>query len=542
MVNLLRQGREEDLWQMCCGFLDLPLERVMAIQRRLLMEQISLLGHCRLGAKLLHGHIPDSVEAFRKLVPLTNYTDYMPDLPEKRVQSLPARPLFWQHSSGRTGEYGAKWVPLTAAFCDHLARTLLGLAILSGCRERNVVSRLSEKPRMVYAVAPQPYTSGTLVRILDRAFPIRCLPNLEVAEALSFEDRVREGLQLALAEGIDGFGGLSLALVAVGERMAMRKNGQKPALPSDLRALLRLATGTVRSRLAGRPLLPRDLWRVKGITSGGTDSLVLRDRIRELWGRYALDTYTCTEGGVVATQAWDYGGMTFIPDLNFLEFLPEAEIETMKDNPNHQPGTLLLDEVRSGESYEIVLTNFHGGALVRYRMGDIIRIISLENSVLGFKQPQIAFDRRADDLIDLGGYIRVTERTLWLAINTSGVAYVDWVAKKETGSHPLLHIYLELADGTRAHEATLARKLYQELAKLDDRVNATQLYEGFEKMLDTLPVRVHFLPAGAFAHYTECQRKRGADLAHLKPPHINPADETMTALVQRDVPAGEHAS
>lgn len=530
MVSLLRQGREEELWQMCCGFLDLTLDGFMAIQRRLLMEQIGLLGSCRLGSHLFRGHIPTSVDEYRAIVPLTSYADYLPDLPAKRLDVLPARPLLWQHSSGRTGEYGAKWVPLTPVFCDHLARILLGLAILSGCRQRYVVSRLPEYPKMVYAVAPRPYTSGTLVHVLDREFPIHTLPELEVAERLSFEDRVRVGLQMALAEGIDGFGGLSLALVSVGERLAQRRKGEKSPLPHDVRALFRLASGTIRSRLAGRPLLPRDLWKVKGITSGGTDSAVLRDRIHELWGRYALDTYTCTEGGIIATQAWDYRGMTFIPDLNFLEFLPESENRNPETSSTHPPKTLLLDEVRAGETYEMVLTNFHGGALVRYRMGDLVRITSLEDAELGIHLPQMSFERRADDLIDLGGYIRVTERSLWTALNNCEVAYEDWVAVKEPGAQPLLHVHLELKNGTRPAEASLARALYGELMKLDDRVDAAGLYEGFEKMLGVLPVKVDFLPSGAFAGYTARQRQRGVDLAHLKPLHINPAQDTIASL------------
>jgi len=42
-IDLMRQGRKEELWQMCCGFLDLSLEQFMTIQKRLLLEQIELL-------------------------------------------------------------------------------------------------------------------------------------------------------------------------------------------------------------------------------------------------------------------------------------------------------------------------------------------------------------------------------------------------------------------------------------------------------------------------------------------------------------------
>jgi hypothetical protein len=70
-AELLRQGRPEELWQLCCGFIDLSIEQFMDIQKRLLLEQITLLSKCELGRQLLGGITPTSVEEFRAKVPLT---------------------------------------------------------------------------------------------------------------------------------------------------------------------------------------------------------------------------------------------------------------------------------------------------------------------------------------------------------------------------------------------------------------------------------------------------------------------------------------
>ena len=70
-VELLQQGRNEELWQMCCGFLSLNLEQFMAIQKRLLLEQIELLNRCTLGKKIMRGAKPQTVEEFQEQVPLT---------------------------------------------------------------------------------------------------------------------------------------------------------------------------------------------------------------------------------------------------------------------------------------------------------------------------------------------------------------------------------------------------------------------------------------------------------------------------------------
>ena len=90
-VELLRQGRNEELWQMCCGFLSLNINEFMDIQKRLLLQQLELLNNCPLGKKIMRGARPKTVEEFRQLVPLTTYKDYCPELLEKREDVLPAK-------------------------------------------------------------------------------------------------------------------------------------------------------------------------------------------------------------------------------------------------------------------------------------------------------------------------------------------------------------------------------------------------------------------------------------------------------------------
>ena len=132
----------------------------------------------------------------------------------------------------------------------------------------------------------------------------------------------------------------------------------------------------------------------------GTDSAVYKRKVEDLWGRAPLDVYGNTETVVIAAQTWDYDSMVFFPNLNFLEFIPEDESTKWYLDQSYQPKTVLLDEVKAGESYEVVITNFHGGALVRYKLGDIVRIIALRNEKLGINIPQMVFERRALDFID----------------------------------------------------------------------------------------------------------------------------------------------
>ncbi|OGO18450.1 MAG: hypothetical protein A2Z15_02800 [Chloroflexi bacterium RBG_16_50_11] len=527
-IELLRQGRNEELWQMCCGFLTLNIDEFMEIQKDLLLQQLQLLSGSPFGKKIMRGVSPQTIEEFRSLVPLTTYDDYCPELLEKREDVLPAKPEMWAHSSGRSGDYPCKWVPLSSAYVQQLSKILCGIGIMSCCKDWGDIPRIPHKLRLLYSVAPRPYISGTLADVLRMQMPLKYLPSLEKAEKLSYEERIAAGFKQGLNEGLDYFFGLSLVLVKVGEKL--RESSRKINILRYLYqpgALWRLSRALIRSRLAGRPILPKDIWSLKGIIGSGVDSWVYKDKIRELWGKTPLDVYSCTEGGIIATQTWDYQGMTFVPNLNFLEFIPEDEFMKWQMDRSYKMKTLLLDEVQPGESYEIVITSFHGGSLVRYRIGDMVTITSLSNSKLGINIPQMAFERRVDDVIDFV-FVRLTERAVWQAIEKTGVPYNDWIAFRNVGDTGL-RILIEPGSGVNISEADLSQAIYNELTKPDE--NAKTLIPGeYANMMD-FKVHVSYLPQGTFNKYTAQRQAEGADLAHLKPPHINPSDRVLSILL-----------
>ncbi|GAI88767.1 unnamed protein product, partial [marine sediment metagenome] len=44
---------------------------------------------------------------------------------------------------------------------------------------------------------------------------------------------------------------------------------------------------------------------------------------------------------------------------------------------------------------------------------------------------------RCDDILDIGGFFRFTEKTLWQAIENTGIGYNMWTARKEVhGNDP----------------------------------------------------------------------------------------------------------
>jgi hypothetical protein len=532
-IELLRQGRKEDLWQMCCGFIDLSLDQVMTMQKRLLLEQIELLKSCELGRRVMRGAMPETVEEFREQVPLTTYAEYLPDLAQKREDILPARVARWVRTSGYTGEYNVKWVPMAEDFLCEYQKAAIGVGLFGLCNGRGDTSKVKEHLKMLYMVGPPEYASGLGVDLTQQALNYDLLPS-NAAELVSFQEKIQAGFKEALYRGLDGFGGLSSVLVAVGEqlRQQSRRIGIRSLL-SRPNALFRVTRALVKSKLARRPMLPKDLWSVKVIGGGGADCAIFGKRVKELWGRRPLETYGGTEGGIYAAQTWDYEGMTFFPNLNFFEFVPEREWFKWQLDHSYQPKTVLLDEVKAGENYEIVITNFHGGALVRYRIGDMIRVTSLRNEKLGIDIPQMVFHSRADELIDITGFGHLTERLIWEAIEGTGILYTDWIARKEVvGDKPILHLYLELKDNFIASEQAVAAAIYEELVKLDN-VYHYSIYSAYgipEALLGLKPVEVTFLRQGAFSSYIAQRQAEGAALGHLKPPHINPSDKVLSQL------------
>lgn len=338
------------------------------------------------------------------------------------------------------------------------------------------------------------------------------------------------GFKEAIPGGLDYFFGLSIVLTEIGNKF-VQSSGHLDIQPylRNPRALFRLTRALINSRLEGRSVLPKDIWRIRGIITSGLDSSVFKEKIKEYWGRYPLDVYANTEGTIIASQTWDYEGMTFIPNLNFLEFIPEQEHFKWQLNHKYQPKTVLLDEVNPGECYEIVITNFHGGSLTRYRVGDIIRIMSLRNENLGIDIPQMAFERRADDLLDFAT-IRLSEKTIWQAIENIGLPYADWIAFKIPGDLTL-QLLIEPKDDVRIDEIELERSLYNQIMKQEIEAFATSQIHQDAIKTTKLEIKVSLLPRGAFAKYIMERRAQGADVAHLKPPHVNPNPQVLSSFL-----------
>jgi hypothetical protein len=332
-----------------------------------------------------------------------------------------------------------------------------------------------------------------------------------------------------MKQGLDYFYGLSIILVRMGEQFEEQQPGSSKFSKEMLnpRVLWRMIKAVVATKINNKPLLPRDIWKLKGIMSGGTDTGIYREKIEYYWGKQPMEGFACTEGGTMAMQTYNYKGMIFFPDSNFVEFIPIDEAEKSDQDPSYTPRVLLMNELKVGERYELVFTNFHGGVLVRYRIGDVFEMTADGDEEIGTKIPEFMFYARKTDVIDLGTVLRITERDIWTAVEESGVKYTDWVIRKELIDEKLiLHLYIE-----RKGEYSLD----EEAARLkvrDKMLKSLPEYGDYEEILGYDPLKLTWFEESAFSNYMAAQVEAGADMAHIKPPHMQPSDLIMAKLLK----------
>ncbi len=522
--EFFKRASKEEVWKRYCGFLDLDIKGFMQVQTQMLLEQVERVADTPLGRVIMEGRKPTSLSEFRRVVPITSYEDYRPYLADQTAESIAEEPYFWCHSAGRGGHF--KWVPYSRAAYDKVARYGIAAAILSSADRKGEV-RLNPGDKVLVNLAPRPYASGSMFSHLSDYFPYVSVPPFSAAEEPDFKKRTEAAFRSALEQGVDYIFCLSPVLVKIGESFS--EKGKKTRLSTDMlspRALRRYLSAWLRSKLGRRAMVPRDLWQPKGLITFGVDTPVYEREIARQWGCTPYQFYGTTETMVGALQSWNKKALTFVPDTALWEFIPEEEWQKEAQDLAYTPRTVLMDGLKAGKRYELVLTHFDGMPLMRYRIGDVIKVLALEDPETGVKLPQVEFQSRANEVIDLAGLTQIDARTLLQAIVDSGVRFDDWTAKKEyEGEAGYLRLYIELKEP--ADSRVLERKLEARLREMDVD------YRDLEGWLDQRrAVKVRVLEAGTFRRFYETRLREGAALARLKPARINPFQEDVDMLLQ----------
>lgn len=201
--------------------------------------------------------------------------------------------------------------------------------------------------------------------------------------------------------------------------------------------------------------------------------------------------YAATEG-LIGVNLWpEEPSRRYLlcPRSMFCEFLPESSLE--QDDPH----TLLMQEVKEGQNYELVITNASG--LYRYRIGDIVKIVGFHNQC-----PIIEFQYRRGQMLNVRGE-KVSEHLFLAALKKAvsqwpGAQLVDYccaesgiMGDSSGGSDPHYQVFLELK-GVR--NLTEEQRYKLDICLQQD----SAVYKSFRIKGSIGPMRVQLVAPGAF--------------------------------------------
>lgn len=510
----LRKKQYDQIWEEYCGFLDLSLPQYMEIQNRLMIEQIELYANCELGRRIMKGKKPDSVDEFRRIVPLTQYEDYADILLPKVESALPARPMLWIETTWEGGKHPVKVAPYTESMIKCHKSICITIIILATSNKKGHFT-LSGGEKFLYGMAPLPYLTGMIPHLVSSELSVNFLPPIEEAETMSFGQRNKIGFKMGIQKGIDLFFGLSSVILKIGEEFASGDGSGKGInlLRNSPQMNYRLIKAWLKSKRDKTPILPKDIWKLKGLICSGTDTGILKKKIEDYWGVKPLEIFGGTEPACIATETWSKNGLVLFPDVCFYEFIPKSEMEKNLEDPSYVPNTYLLNELVAGNEYELVISNLKGGAFARYRTGDMFRCLSLGNEENGIQLPHFTYIDRGPRFIDIAGFTRISEGTISEALKLSKLDLTEWFAVKEFDEYkrPFLHLYVEV--GSEGIRGALTKDIIKEHLSIYFRyVDAD--YKDLKSLLGIDPLAVSIIPAGTMSKYIDTF---GRNLRRLNP-------------------------
>ena len=517
----LRKESPEEIWQEYCGFLDLSMEEYMQIQKSLLMEQIKLLSSSKLGKRLMKGSIPQSVEEFRRSVPLTHFEDYADTLLLKREDDLPAKPVVWLETTWEGGEFPRKCAPYSKGMLDTYTRNMLSIVVLSAATRKGQY-RVRERGKILYTLAPMPYPTGLFPHLAKGEIDFRFMPPVKEAVSLSFSKQMAKGFEMAVKRGMNQFFGMSSILYYISENLLNSSSGfslKKLAGTSPV-MLFRLLKARYRSRRDNVPMLPRDIFKLEAFVCVGNDSTLYKPDLEKFWGKRPMEIAGGTEPTLIGTETWSQDGLVLFPDVCFYEFIPEKEMHRSLQDPGYVPRTYLMDELSPNQLYELVITVFKGGVFTRYRVGDVYRCLRLQNPGDGLSVPQFEFVDRIPTVIDIGGFTRITKRGIDKVISLSRLPIRHWSALKEYDSekHAYLQMFIEMDDDV-INQTAAADIVKQHLSIYFQYYDED--YIDLKKLINMDPLRISVVPGGSFKAF---EGMRGHPLGAVNPPAADVVD------------------
>jgi hypothetical protein len=209
--------------------------------------------------------------------------------------------------------------------------------------------------------------------------------------------------------------------------------------------------------------------------------------------------------GLIATEAfltiprWNLPGAHPAITSHFLEFLPEGA------GPEE---TLLVDELKEGGRYEIVLTT--GGGLYRYRLGDVVEVVAEAGGL-----PCLRFVGRADRVSDRFGEKLsdgfVTRALQELCAEEELDPTFSLLAPEDENGRTR---YVWYVDSVRESPLPKVSR------KLDEALSENFHYAQCRRLGQLAPAELSLVPPGAALRYLERKGRNGRRLGDVKIPAL----------------------
>ncbi len=511
----LKRRELTQIWQEYCGFLDMDMDQYMEMQHRLLAEQLHLWTTSGLGQRILRGKTITSLEAFRKEMPLTSYEDYADLLLDQSSDLLPEEPLLWIETTWEGLGNAVKRAPYTRGMLENFKHNMIAFVLLSRASKRGDIP-IKPYEKVLHGCAPLPYLSGLIPYVIQDESAFEMVPPMKTAERLSFSEKNKLGFKMGLRTGLDYFFSMGSIAYYISKSLCDMASSGSGGGSHHLspKILWKMMKAKNTAKQENRQILPKDLYDLQSMICSGTDNRCYKDELEAMWGIRPFEVFLGTEPTCIGTETWNRDGMYFFPDGCFYEFIPQAEMLKSFDDKTYVPKTYVMDEVVIGELYELVITNFKGGAFARYRVGDMYRCVALHSVADNTKIPRFEYVDRVPTVIDIGGFTRITENSISRAIALSRLSLQDWIATKEFNEdgHPFLHMYVEMSPQSIATHALSCKILEEHLGIYFKYIDHD--YEDLKKILGMNPLEITIVRCGTFQYF---QEKTGSAIRKMRP-------------------------
>jgi jasmonic acid-amino synthetase len=223
------------------------------------------------------------------------------------------------------------------------------------------------------------------------------------------------------------------------------------------------------------------------------------------------------------------------PNIGYFEFIPlreNAEVQKkgeVESLISMEPKAVGLTEVKVGEEYEIVVTNFAG--LYRYRLGDVVKVKGFHNST-----PELQFICRSNLLLSIN-IDKNTEKDLQLSVEAAAkllaeekLDVVDFTSRVDLSTDPGHYVVFWEVSGEAGDD------LLQECCNCLDRSFVDAGYMSSRKVNSIGALELRVVKRGTFQKILDHFVGQGGAVSQFKTPRcVGPANNTVLQILSGNV-------